>query len=643
MSEVPVAQVVVVDPRRSALRTLLRSPVAVVCLVYLLAVIVAAVVAPIMLPDVATTNAGDLATAGQGPSSAHLLGTDDLGRDVLERLLVGTRITVVAVAEAVFVAMFVGVPSGLVAGYFGRRVDRVISWLGDLLLSMPAIAMLLVVLAVFPGSTLAAMVGLGVAMSPLMMRVVRSAALPLRDEPYIAAARVSGLSHGAIIVRHVTPRLGGAIIIQAALMAGQALMAMSGLAFLGLLAEAPAPSWGGMVGDGFRVMVQQPWLIWPSGVVIALTVLALGLLGDILRDATTATWTSANAGGRRKTRGSRRPSARGDASESSDSASLLRVDDLTIILNSPGNPRTVIDRVSFEVRPGESVALVGESGCGKSITALSILGLLPSEVRVESGSIWFDGVEISGLDEAGLRRVRGKRIGFVSQEPMVSLNPAFTVGAQLGEVVRRHHGVSRREARTRVLDLLRRVHLPDPGTVVGKYPHELSGGMAQRISIARALAGSPSLLIADEPTTALDVTVQAGILDLFRELQSEGLSVLFVTHDWGVAADMCDRAIVMYAGQVVERATLHEIVSDPRHPYTAALLGSDPHRAIRGDRLPTIPGTVPQPGAWPQGCHFSPRCVLVTQACRETAIPLLELTSRRDSRCIHVPDLEEKL
>ncbi|MDQ4114351.1 MAG: dipeptide/oligopeptide/nickel ABC transporter permease/ATP-binding protein [Actinomycetota bacterium] len=639
VEETPANPIIV---QESLIRRVLRSPLAVVCLIYLSAIVVVAVVAPFMMPEVGTTNAGNLSDAGQGPSPVHWLGTDDLGRDVLDRLLVGTRVTFIAVVEAVVVAVSIGVPLGLCAGFFGGLADRIVSWMGDLLLAIPGVAMMLVVLAVFPGNTFAAMLAFGVLVSPMMMRVVRSAALPIREENYVAAAHVSGLSRPRILTRHVMPRIGGVVIVQCSLMAGQALLAMSGLAFLGLIAEAPAPSWGGMVGDGFRVMIQQPWLIWPSGLIIAITVLAFGLLGDILRDAAAGTWSSSPASNRQRGR-----RTLGSAAEqpSNCEGALLDVRDVHVQLHNSGSKaRTVLDGVSFQVRAGESVAVVGESGCGKSITALTILGLLPGAAYVESGSVWFDGTDLTALDEAGLRKVRGKRIGFISQEPMVSLNPAFSVGSQLAEIVRRHHYVSRREVRARVLDLLRKVHLPDPEAVAKKYPHELSGGMAQRVSIARALAGSPVLLIADEPTTALDVTVQSGILDLFRELQDEGMALMFVTHDWGVAADMCDRAIVMYAGQVVEQAEMEVIVEAPRHPYTAALLSSDPHRQVDGSgRLPTIPGTVPQPGAWPVGCHFKPRCHLATDDCAAALIPMVEVGVARESRCLRVDELVGQL
>jgi peptide/nickel transport system permease protein len=240
------------------------------------------------------------------------------------------------------------------------------------------------------------------------------------------------------------------------------------------------------------------------------------------------------------------------------------------------------------------------------------------------------------LPEKELRRVRGSEIGLISQEPMVSLNPAFRVGWQLALSVRTHDGLSRRAAHARAVELLRSVHLPDPELVARRYPHELSGGMAQRVAIARALAGEPKLLIADEPTTALDVTVQAEILELLRELQRErGMAILLVTHDWGVVADLCDRAVVMYAGQVVERAALTPLFREPLHPYTRALLLSDPHNALGGDELPWIPGGVPKPGFWPQGCHFHPRCRYATEACRQRPIPLEHPADARQTRCIH--------
>lgn len=233
-----------------------------------------------------------------------------------------------------------------------------------------------------------------------------------------------------------------------------------------------------------------------------------------------------------------------------------------------------------------------------------------------------------------MRGIRGERIGWIAQDPIAGLDPSFTVVSQLSDAIRAHAGISRREAHARALDLLGRVRLPDPQSVATSYPHQLSGGMAQRVGIAAALASDPDLVIADEPTTALDVTVQAEILDLLRELREAGTAVLLVTHDWGVLADVCDRAVVMYAGQVVETATVAEMVTAPRHPYTAALLRANPVHARPGAPLPSIDGVVPTPGSWPGGCHFADRCPLVTAECTQAPVPL-EGDDERQARCLH--------
>jgi peptide/nickel transport system permease protein len=622
------------------LRGLLRRPVAIACLAYLTIIALVAIVAPIALPDVAGQHAGDLLAVRQGPSlHHHLLGTDSLGRDVLERLLVGARVTIVGVAEAVGVALALGVPFGLAAGFFGGWIDRLVSWLADLTFSIPAIVVVLVVLAVFPQSLSAAMVAFGVLWSPGLMRVVRSAVLPITEELYVAAARVSGLSRTYIITRHVLPRIAGVTIVQTSLVAAQALLTQTGLAFLSLVVAAPAPSWGGMVADGVHQIVLDRWLIWPPGLAIVLTILALGMLANAARDAHSERWSrSARSGRRARVRTRSDPGETRSGSVQPDRDTLLCVQGLTVSVEDP--PTNLVEDVSFSIAAGEAVAVVGESGCVKSITAMSILGLLPGDVAISAGRIVFDGVDLATCGERRLRQLRGREIAFVSQEPVVSLDPLFRVGTQIAEVVRRHERCSRRAAKGRALELLARVRLPDPERVLGRHPHELSGGMAQRVAIARALAGNPRLLIADEPTTALDVTIQAEILDLLREIQaSQGMAILLVTHDWGVVADLCQRAVVMYAGQVIERAEVSPVFEQPLHPYTAALLAADPHHTIDDGLLPTIPGTVPAPGGWPAGCHFHPRCRYATADCTEAAIPLVSPRSDRETRCIHHQEL----
>ncbi|HEX2314885.1 MAG TPA: dipeptide/oligopeptide/nickel ABC transporter permease/ATP-binding protein [Thermomonospora sp.] len=617
-------------------RRLLRRPLAVACLSYLALVVGVAVVAPLVLPDVAHQQAGDLLAANQGPSADHLLGTDTVGRDVLERLLVGTRVTVLGVLEAVVVMVLLGVSLGLAAGFHGGWIDRAVTWLADLAFSTPAIAIVIVVLSVFPGSMIAGMTTFGVLAAPGLMRVVRAATLSTRQELYVQAAQVAGLSQPYIIARHVLPRISGATVVQVSVLAAVALTVQTGLAFLHLLVETPAPSWGGMVADGTTVILVNPWLIWPPGMAIALTILALGLLGDAVRDAAVEGWSAAPSRKRRRTEATAPPATETSGTELPDDA-LLAVRGLTV---STGGTRLVED-VAFHVAEGEAVGIVGESGCGKSVTASALIGILARGLHIEAGEILFGGEDLTRASGRALRRVRGKEIALISQEPLISLDPAFTVGGQLGELVRQHHGLSKKEARRRVVELLDSVHLPDPEDVARRYPHELSGGMAQRVSIARALVGEPRLLIADEPTTALDVTVQAEILDLLRELKAtRGMSILLITHDWGTVADLCDRAIVMYAGQVVEQSEVSPMFAAPLHPYTAGLLASDPHRATRGALLPAIEGQVPPPGSRPVSCRFRARCDLAAEECGATAIPLLAPAPGRLTRCIRHQELE---
>jgi peptide/nickel transport system permease protein len=616
------------------LMRLLRRRIAAVCIAYLVVLVGIGALAPLLLPGVMHEQAGDLLAVRQGPSWAHLLGTDSLGRDLLNRLLVGTQPTIVGVAEALAVVLALAVPVGLAAGFFGGLLDRVVSWLADLVFGLPGIIIVLVVLSVFPGNMLAAMVTLGALSAPGLMRIVRSATLPIRQELYIAAAEVSGLSKPYIVARHVLPRIAGVVIVQASFFAAAAVLVQAGLAYLGLVAPPPAPSWGGMVNEGVGAIVLQPWLIWPPGIAMVLTVLALGLLGDEVRDATAEGWSGPS---RRKPARPASGTAGGPAPVRSIATdAILAVAGLRVEFPMPTGSVAVVDDVSFEIAAGETVGLIGESGCGKTMTAMSILRLLPTGGEITGGRILFAGRDLAALPERDLIRVRGREIGLISQEPMVSLNPTFRVGSQIADALRLHHGLTRRAARARAVELLGRVRLPEPDIVARRYPHELSGGIAQRVSIARALAGEPRLLIADEPTTALDVTVQAEILELLRELQQErGMAVLLVSHDWGVIADLCDRAVVMYAGQVVERAELRPIFRQPLHPYTEALLASNPHEAQDAQVLPTIPGNVPRPGRWPVGCHFNPRCRYATGACREQPIPLVRPTTGRETRCIH--------
>jgi peptide/nickel transport system permease protein len=296
----------------------------------------------------------------------------------------------------------------------------------------------------------------------------------------------------------------------------------------------------------------------------------------------------------------------------------------------------VVDQVSFDLVPGETLGLVGESGCGKSVTAMSLVGLVPGEGRIMAGEIHFDGLRLDRLNPGQWRTIRGKRIALIAQDPMMSLDPSYTIKNQLVEAIRSHKPQTRRHAYANALELLAMTGIKDPRTVAALYPHQISGGMAQRVDIARALAGDPELLIADEPTTALDSTVQREILVVLRRIQlATGMAVILVTHDWGVVAEMCDRAVVMYAGQVVESADVGSLVARPDHPYTRALLAANPHLVKATERILTIDGKVPAPGQWPSGCRFADRCSQVTAACTAGPIQLRTVDGQRQSRCVH--------
>ncbi len=321
------------------------------------------------------------------------------------------------------------------------------------------------------------------------------------------------------------------------------------------------------------------------------------------------------------------------------SSPLLEVSHLsTSFFSDQGEIRAVED-VSFSVQPGQTMALVGESGCGKSVTALSIMQLVDFPGKVVGGQVVFKGADLLTLPGKEIRRIRGNQIGMVFQEPMTSLNPVFTVGDQIGEVLDIHTTLTKREIRQEVIRLLEKVQIPAPDRRIDQYPHEMSGGMKQRVMIAMALACRPDLLIADEPTTALDVTIQAQILELLKELQRElGMAILLITHNLGVVAQFAQDVIVMYASRIVERASVPQLFATPSHPYTRALLRSLPKPGARATRLESIPGTVPSPLMYCRGCHFSTRCPDVLARCPDEEPPLVEISPGHESVCwLHQP------
>ncbi|WP_456284768.1 dipeptide/oligopeptide/nickel ABC transporter permease/ATP-binding protein [Microbacterium sp. JZ70] len=551
---------------RSLTRRLIRNPLGLASLVLLGAIVLLSVLSPWLAPH--DPNLVDLGSAFDSPNAAHWLGADSAGRDVLSRLLSGGRLTILGAGITLIVAVVVGLTSGLIAGFYGGWFDTASDLTTSLVMALPNMMILLAVRVVVGPSLWTTMAIFGVLISPSIYRLVRSGVRQVRNELYVDAARVSGLSDSRIIARHILFVVRAPIIIQSAIIAGIAIAIQSGLEFLGL-GDQTVPTWGVMLSEAFRNLYISPLLIlWP-GLAIALTIGSLVLFGNALRDAledrpTAPRWRGATKGAKRS------------PEDLPGEDIVLSVRGLTVgYPEGSDRLKTVIQDVTFDVRRGEIVGLVGESGSGKTQTAWSILGLLPRGAVVEAGSIMHDGVEMLGDGGRAQRALLGKRIAYVPQEPMSNLDPLFTIGHQLIAPMRKHLGITKAEARKRAIELLARVGIKDPERTMRAYPHEVSGGMAQRVLIAGAVSCDPDLIVADEPTTALDVTVQAEILELLRSLRNErGLSMLLVTHNFGVVADLCDAVVVMRGGEVVEHGSAEEVLLAPQHSYTQSLLAS---------------------------------------------------------------------
>jgi len=578
------------ERHRSLFRRILRRPLALVALVFLFAVAVVALIGrPISPYDPQTSVIKDVLAS---PGAEHLLGADSAGRDVLSRLLTGTQVSIAAAIVALVVALLIGVIGGLIAGYYGGVFDSISSWLTSIVMALPAVIVLLAARAALGPSIWVSMAIFGVLLSPAFFRLVYASVSAVRSELYVDAARVSGLSDLRIIGRHILSVVRAPIIIQSAVILGIAISVQSGLEFLGL-GDLSVPSWGSMLNDGFVAVYREPLLmLWPS-LAIGLTSVALVIVSNAARDEL-----ERSAPRRRRRRGATaKETTVGEhveaivhADETEErvrqSDVLLDVRDLVVGYDrDSGSVLEVVKGVTFDVRRGEVHGIIGESGSGKTQTAFAILGLLPAGGRVVGGSITFEGQPIGDAPESVYRGIRGRRIAYIPQEPMSNLDPAFTIGSQLTEPMRVVLGLSRSAAKVRALELLARVGIPNPARTFAAYPHEISGGMAQRVLIAGAVSCDPELLIADEPTTALDVTVQAEVLDLLRDLQAErNMGLLLVTHNFGVVADLCDRVSVMKAGRIVETGPVRSIFADPQHEYTRSLLD-----AILEDGAPRQP------------------------------------------------------
>ncbi|GLQ08284.1 dipeptide/oligopeptide/nickel ABC transporter ATP-binding protein [Devosia yakushimensis] len=553
--------------RDGIVRSVLTNPLGLLAAALLTMVILAAVFAPQIAPFPADEL--QIFKINAPPGDGYFLGGDGSGRDIFSRLVYGARNTLTGALIAISVAASIGVTSGLFAGYFGGRREVVMSWISDGLMALPSLIVLLAFYQSLGSSIQVSMVIFGVMLAPGFYRLTRNLVNGVKHELYVDAARVSGLSDLRIIVRHILLVIRAPVIIQVSIVAGVSIVIQAGLEFLGL-GDPAVPTWGGMLQDAFANMFVVPTaILWP-GLAISVTVASFVLLANAIRDRLQQ--------GNRVAKVAALPApvaASAVGAAPGDKDALLEVRDLVVGYPSADGWTEVVKGVSLQLRRGEVLGLVGESGSGKTQTAFAVLGLLSTGGRILSGSIWFDGRDIANLPEEEMRKLRGKRIAYVPQEPMSNLDPAFRIGYQLTEPMVTVLGISRGEAKARALKLLARVGMPNPLRTFNAYPHQISGGMAQRVLIARAISCNPDLLIADEPTTALDVTVQAEVLELLRDLQAEmNMSVVLVTHNFGVVADICHRVSVMKDGKVVETSDVRSLFADPQHDYTKMLLGA---------------------------------------------------------------------
>lgn len=573
------ADVTLVPRRSSTMRRLVRSPMALTCMIFLGVLILVAVLAPVLAPF--DQNLTRLEFTNVAPfTSEFVLGGDSAGRDILSRLLWASRGTLLACVIVLVVSVAIGVTAGLLAGFFGGWIDRVSSWLSDVILALPGIVLLIALYTVIGPSIQIAMAIFGLLIAPSYFRLVRGVVAQVRRELYIDAARVSGLSDARIIFRHVLIAVRAPVIIQSSFVLAAGIGIQAGLEFLGLGNPREA-SWGGILQSSFTGIYVNPQAVIAPTLLISITTLALVLLGNALRDVLQVGQKPPALSRREVTRvaaGLLTPST--DAEHVADVDALLSVNDLHVAYRTPGGVSEVVRGVDLSVRRGVIHGLVGESGSGKSQTVFAILGILPKGAIV-AGSVIFDGRELIG-DDGALRSVRGSRIAYVPQEPMSNLDPTLTIGRQLMIGVRAVKRIGRRQARAELLSLLARVGIKDPEGIFGLYPHQISGGMAQRVLITGAIAADPDLILADEPTTALDVTIQADVLDLLREIRDErGLGMILVTHNLGVVADLCDTVSVMKEGQIVETADVRALFAAPQHPYTRELLAATLETEVR--------------------------------------------------------------
>ena len=613
------------------LRLLARNRLALAGAVVLGAVILLALATPLL--PLADPDATDTARRFLRPfSEGAPLGTDHLGRDLLSRLLWGTRLSLAVGFAAAVAAATIGAAIGIVAGYYGGRTDNIVMRGVDMLMAFPYILLALAIVAALGPGLFNALIAVAAVNVPFFARNIRGVTVTIAHKEFVDAARLAGLSDARIILTEILPNVIPVIVIAMSTTVGWMILETAGLSFLGLGSQPPQADLGSMLGEARAALISNPHTSVVPGVMILVIVMSINLLGDGVRDALDP---------RLKSGALSRPMAatlvrREGPVPPAEGRGLLELQDLRTQFHVRDRVYRAVGGVSLHVEKGECLGLIGESGSGKSVTALSVMGLVASPPGViTGGAVRYDGEDLIGAPYRRLRAMRGRNVAYIFQDPQATLHPLYRVGDQLAEAIRAHRPIGRREGRAKAVELLEAVRIPNAARRVDDYPHEMSGGMRQRVGIAMALANDPDIIIADEPTTALDVTVQAQILSLLDDLRrSRGLAIVFITHDFGVVAQLCDRVAVMYAGRIVEEGRTADVLERPSHPYTARLMACVPELGGGKRRLEAIPGLPPAVDRLPEGCAFAGRCAKAAEACRRGDIPLAR-EGLRAVRCLY--------
>jgi peptide/nickel transport system permease protein len=612
---------------KASIRAVVSSPTGLVALVLCLLVAVVAIIGPVLWGTEAETI--KMVIARQGVSAAHPLGTDQLGRDVLARTLAASRLSVKLALITAALGAALGIPLGAAVGVIGRRWQRLVAGSIKLSLTFPAILVAIFLVTIIgPGQT-GVVVAIGVALAPHFARTAQTLAASIADSDFMAAARVVGIRRGRLLRRYVLPNTAEALVLQTANAASVALVVIAAFSFLGLGVQSPQFDWGRMLAEGLQSIYVTPSVALAPGVAITIAGVAFSLLGEaIARGLNPAVRVAA---GTRRLAGPKvdgasaasKPAARLSAAAGADRP-LVIAENLRV--RFPRGPRTLdaVAGIDLTIAPGEIVGVVGESGSGKTMLSLALAGLVPYPGEVTADRLEFMGTDLLAAPRRQRASLLGMQLAVVFQDPISSLNPALRVGRQIAEKAEVHMGAGRREALALAQQGLAETHIPAPARRLRQYPHEYSGGMRQRAMIAMGLITNPALFIADEPTTSLDVTVQAQILDLLRGLNREhGAAILFISHDMAVVSELCSRIVVMYAGRVVETIPAGDLSRSAAHPYTRALMSTVVDLDADRERpLATIAGRAPRLDALPTGCPFSPRCPLAEQRCFSDEPPL---------------------